>query len=247
MNLKEWVNKNKLNNSFINCNCMDLMKEFPNKIIDLAIVDPPFFSGPNKKNYYRGGNSKKYNTAYKDICSWETPKQNYFDELLRVSKNQIIWGINYYNINYLGTGRIIWDKKNDIPGNSFSDCEIAYCSLFHHVRIFRYLWSGFRQENMKNKEKKIHPTQKPLELYRWILKNYAEEGNIILDTHVGSGSSIIACIEFGFKYIGCELDNDYYNKAQKRINDSYNELENSLGLINYTKINKKEKIRSLFK
>lgn len=241
MNLKKWINKNKLINSFINCNCIDLMKELSDKYIDLAIVDPPFFSGPNKKNYYKGGNQKKYNN-YEDISHWKVPEQNYFDELLRVSKHQIIWGINYFNINYIGTGRIIWDKKNDISNNSFSDCEIAFCSLFNHVRIFRYLWHGFRQEDMRNKEKKIHPTQKPTELYRWCLK-YAKEGNIILDTHVGSGSSLIACIEFGFNYIGCELDEHYYIRAQKRINQRYEELKNSLGIIKYTKRNE---VKNLF-
>lgn len=242
MNLKEWSDKGKPINSFINCDCMNLMEEMPDKYIDLAIVDPPFFSGPDKKNYYKGGNQKKYNN-YENISHWEVPKQNYFDNLLRVSKHQIIWGINYFNINYIGTGRIIWDKRNDVSNNPFSDCEIAYCSLFNHVRIFRYLWCGFRQENQKNKEKKIHPTQKPIELYRWCLKKYTKKRGIILDTHVGSGSSLIACIELGFNYIGCELDDNYYNKTYERINQRYEELENSLGIINYTKRNE---VKNLF-
>lgn len=95
--------------------CMDVLKDMPDKYVDLAIVDPPFFSGPNKANYYKGGNQKHYNN-YREIKDWNVPDQNYFNELIRVSKNQIIWGINYYDIEYIGPGRIIWDKKNDNPG-----------------------------------------------------------------------------------------------------------------------------------
>jgi site-specific DNA-methyltransferase (adenine-specific) len=182
----------------------------------LAIVDPPFFSGPNKKNYYKGGNSKKY-IDYSSIEKWEVPKQNYFNELLKVSANQIIWGINYFHIKYIGPGRIIWDKKNST--SSFSDAEIAFCGLENHVRIFRYLWNGFLQENLKEKEIKIHPTQKPIALYKWCLQKYARPGQLILDTHMGSGSLICACIEEGYDYIAFETDKYYYQEADKRIQE----------------------------
>lgn len=200
-----------------NQDCMIGMKTFPDKFFDLAIVDPPFFSGPNKANYYRGGNQKHYNN-YKEIGTWENPEQGYFDELLRISKNQIIWGINYYQISFLGTGRIVWDKKNDIEGNDFSDCEIAYCSCIKHVRIFRYLWNGFLQEKQKGgRELKIHPTQKPLSLYNYCL-GYAKPGDKILDTHLGSQSSRIAAYKLGFDFWGYEIDEDYFKQGCERFN-----------------------------
>lgn len=201
------------------CDCMIGMKDFPDKFFDLAIVDPPFFSGPNKENYYRGGNQKHYNN-YKEIGTWEAPQQPFFDELLRVSKNQIVWGINYYNVQYLGSGRIVWDKRNDNEGNDFSDCEIAFCSMIRHVRIFRYLWCGFLQEKQKGgREIKIHPTQKPVDLYKWCLIKYAKEGDKILDTHMGSQSSRIAAYNMGFDYWGFEIDKDYFEAGNKRFKE----------------------------
>lgn len=220
----------RVSSRFDNIDCMIGMKEYPDKYFDLAIVDPPFFSGPNKKNYYKGGNQKAYNN-YKEIKNWAAPNQEYFIELLRVSKNQIVWGINYYDVNYMGSGRIVWDKKNDIKGNPFSDCEIAYCSLINHVRVFRYLWCGFLQENQKNgREVKIHPTQKPVALYKWLLIKYAKQDNKILDTHVGSASSLIACEDMGFEYVGYELDEHYYEEAKKRLKNHRLELEPELKL-----------------
>jgi site-specific DNA-methyltransferase (adenine-specific) len=170
-------------NKIYNMDCMEGMKDFPDNYFELAIVDPPYFSGPNKTPYYKGGNRKHY-IKYRTIKNWKPADQNYINELKRISKNQIIWGINYYAIEYLGSGRIIWDKKNDNPGNDFSDCEIAYCNIFDSVRIFRYLWCGFLQENLKKgREIKIHPTQKPVALYRWLLQNYATKGDKSL-THI---------------------------------------------------------------
>lgn len=204
-------------NKIMFADCMDVLKDMPDKYVDLAIVDPPFFSGPNKANYYKGGNQKHYNN-YREIKDWNVPDQNYFNELIRVSKNQIIWGINYYDIEYIGPGRIIWDKKNDNPGNDFSDCEIAYCGLEKHVRIFRYLWCGFLQENQKNgREIKIHPTQKPIALYRWLLQRYAKPGDIIFDTHSGSGSCAVACHIEGFNFIAIEKDPDYWKASVERL------------------------------
>jgi site-specific DNA-methyltransferase (adenine-specific) len=119
---------------------------------------------------------------------------------------------------FLGTGRIIWDKKNDL--SSFSKCEIAYCSLHNRTEIFRYLWNGMLQENMREKEKRIHPTQKPVALYKWLLNKYAKQGDKILDTHVGSASSLIACFQLGFDYVGFEIDKDYYESAQTRLHEA---------------------------
>lgn len=200
-------------NQILNADCMDIMKDIPDKYFELAIVDPPFFSGPNKINYYKGGNSKKYND-YSPITEWNNPKQKYFDDLLRISKNQIIWGINYFNINYLASGRIIWDKKNDT--SSFSDAEIAFCSLENHVKIYRYKWNGFLQENVQDKEIKIHPTQKPVALYRWLLQNYAKQGDKIIDTHSGSGSCAIACHLEKFDFLAIEKDYNYWKASVER-------------------------------
>ena len=129
MNLQDWINKGKPLNSFINCDNIEFMKEISDGFFELAIVDPPYFLGPNKANYYRGGNQKKYNN-YRDIYSWENPSQKYFNELKRISKNQIIWGINYYNINYLGSGRIIWDKKMIFQGMIFQIAKL-------HIVVFK--------------------------------------------------------------------------------------------------------------
>lgn len=214
-------------NSFLNMDCMDGMKEFPDKYFELAIVDPPYFEGPNKRLFY-GQKINKLKIKRKDypvIEQWDKPSAKYFEELIRASKNQIIWGCNYFDYP-LGPGRIIWDKVNG--ESSFSDCEIAYCSIHDSVRLFRYMWNGMLQgksiieghlmqgDKTKN-EFRIHPTQKPVALYEWLLTKYATKGDKILDTHVGSASSLIACHNLGFDYVGFELDKDYYTMANERL------------------------------
>ncbi|WP_243173256.1 DNA methyltransferase [Clostridium beijerinckii] len=214
--------------------CMEGMKEVPEKYFDLAIVDPPYFNGPNKRQYY-GRRISKLNIRRKDyseIKEWDIPGEQYFKELLRISKNQIIWGINYYDI-YLGSGRIVWDKVNG--ASSYSDCEIAYCSVHDSTRLFRYMWNGMNQgksiseghimqgDKSKN-EKRIHATQKPVNLYKWILMNYANPGDKILDTHVGSASSLVACHEMGLDFLGFELDKNMHELAGKRLFDSMNQM-----------------------
>jgi len=202
---------------------MLLMARYPDNYFDLAIVDPPYFSGPDKLGYF-GANYSKTKVKrqnYKVIGEWGVPDEVYFNELKRVSKNQVIWGFNYYNIQNLGSGRIIWDKVND--ASTFSDCEIAYNSCREHVKIFRFMWNGMIQQDMKNKEIRIHPTQKPVKLYEWLLSNYAKPNQKILDTHLGSGSIAIAIdnvnkIEkMNLTLTACELDPDYFKAAMKRI------------------------------
>ena len=212
---------------FLNMDCMIGMKEFPDKFFDLAIVDPPYFSGPEKRAYYGMKISthgvKRVN--YKPLnYSWKMPSNEYFDQLFRISKQQIVWGCNYYKYDF-GPGRIIWDKCNQ--SSSYSDVEIAYCSLHFSLRLFRYLWNGMMQGtggngatmqgNKKLNEVRIHPTQKPVQLYKWLLRNYAKPEFKILDTHVGSASSIIAFEDFGCEYMGYEIDKEYYRLASKRI------------------------------
>ena len=213
-------------NSFICGDCMDYLPQFPDKYFDLAVVDPPYFSGPEKRNYYgRKISPIGVQRHYEPSAEWEMPDKTYFDELARVSKNQIVWGCNYFDYHF-GSGRIVWDKCNG--DSSFSDCEIAYCSLHDSVRMFRYMWNGMfqgksisegtvQQGNKKLNEKRIHPTQKPVALYEWILSRYAKQGDKILDTHTGSASSLIACYNLGFDYIGFEKDEHYYKLAKQRL------------------------------
>lgn len=204
---------------YYNEDCMEGMKRYKDKHFSLAIVDPPYFSGPDKLGYYGKviSKTKVKRQSYEIKGSWNIPEQKYFDELLRVSKNQIIWGINYYSIKNMGEGRIVWDKINDF--STFSDGEIAYCSLIKTVRFYRFMWNGMLQGDMANKESRIHPTQKPVKLYKWLLHNYAKQGDKILDTHVGSASSLIACYDMGFDAVGFELDKDYYEASKKRLED----------------------------
>lgn len=196
------------------------MAECQDKQFELAIVDPPYFKGVATEGFYGGAKWKQGTSLekrYKTISQWDDniPNKKYFDLLCRISKEQIIWGVNYYSKFVDSVGRIIWDKKNDV--STFSKAEIASCSLFDSVQMFRYQWMGMIQEQMENKEIKIHPTQKPIALYRWLLQNYAKPGQTLLDTHLGSGSIAIACHDLGFKLTACEMDLDYLTAAVNRI------------------------------
>ena len=196
--------------------CMDMMREFPDKYFDLAIVDPPYFENYKKQNYTGNDISTsgiKRQTAA--IKNWDIPGECYFNELRRVSKNQIVWGVNYYAKHIEDYGRIIWDKKNDT--STFSKAEIASHSFGLRVDMFRYEWNGMLQGDMKNKEQRIHPTQKPVALYKWIFANYAKAGMRVLDTHLGSGSIAIAAHYAGIHLTACEIDKDYFDAAMHRI------------------------------
>lgn len=205
---------------YYNMDCMDGMKEFPDKYFDLAVIDPPYGIGENgSKNKSRGkiAKAKDYKTfAGKDAAP---PDNKFFKELFRISKNQIIFGANHFisRIPFDSSCWIVWDKNN---GNSdFADCELAWTSFKSAVRKFKYTWQGMLQEDMKNKEFMIHPTQKPVALYRWIFEKYAEKGMKILDTHVGSASSLIAAHDAGLQYVGFELDKYYYDVSKKRLEE----------------------------
>lgn len=201
--------------TIMNVDCMEFMRTVPDSYFDLAVTDPPYFDGPQKPGYYEGSKQRSKTGNYKDISkTWAVPGQEYMDELVRVSKNQIIWGINYYDFAAPG-GRIIWIKGEQ--GSPFSMAEIAYQSFYNRIDIFKHLWSGFWQEPGVQKEVRIHPTQKPVRLYEWILNKYAKSGQKIYDSHLGSGSSAIAANNMGFEFVGCELDGDYYKAACKRI------------------------------
>lgn len=213
--------------------CMQGMKEFPDKYFDLAIVDPAYgrkeHGGRKRSGYVKQKNGSKIfvKDGQYENRNWDNkpPSEEYFNELIRVSKNQIIWGCNYFDYPLIG-GRIIWDKCND--GSDQSDAEIAYCSMNDRVDIFRYMWRGMfqgksisegttQQGNKKLNEKRIHPTQKPVVLYEWLLNRYAKHNDIILDTHVGSASSLIACYNSNHKFVGFELDKYYYKVSKQRL------------------------------
>jgi len=195
---------------------MDLMARYPDKYFDLAIVDPPYGIGESSKD--NKGRSKLAKSKNYGSKSWDdnAPDDNYFKELFRVSKNQIVWGANHF-LGKTSPCWIIWDKVNG--DNDFADCEMAWSSFKTAVRKFEFRWHGMLQGDMKNKENRIHPTQKPVALYKWILDRYAKQGDKILDTHLGSGSSRIACYDYGFDFTGFELDKDYFEAQEKRYNN----------------------------
>jgi len=201
-----------------NCDNMLLMAEFEDNHFDLAIIDSPYGIGEDGSNNKTRGllaTPKDYKPyAGNDK---EPPKPEYFKELMRVSKNQIIWGANHFisRIPFDSSCWIVWDKDNH--GTDFADCELAWTSFKTSVRKFKFTWNGMLQGDMKNKESRIHPNQKPVKLYKWLLENYAKEGDKILDTHLGSGSIAIACHYLGFDLTGCELDKDYFEAMEKRI------------------------------
>lgn len=197
-----------------NEDCVGGMKRFADKHFDLAIVDPPYGLGDRLvKGGAKGGMGSLRKLADHKFETWDIMPDNvYFDELFRVSKKQIIWGGNYF-LDYLGStdGLIIWDKMNGT--NPMCDAEIAWKSFPGTTRMFRmhHFSQGY--------EDKIHPTQKPTKLYDWLLSKYANTGDKILDTHLGSGSSRIAAYKAGFDYVGFEIDKDYFNAQEKRFNN----------------------------
>ena len=209
-----------------NQDCLEAMREMSDNQFDLAIVDPPYGIDADKKNSVKKLQSKKSSALSKDYGnqSWDknVPSIDYFVELKRVSKNQIIWGVNYYPYDLLSGGRIYWNKCVTMP--TYSDGELAYCSFINSIKSYKFAWHGMIQGDMKNKEHRIHPTQKPVKLYEWLLMNYAKEGDKILDTHLGSGSIAIACHNLGYDLDGYELDKEYYDNALKRIKEHQSQL-----------------------
>jgi len=205
-----------------NVDCLPFMKQCEDKQFDLAIVDPPYgigFDGHDqiigKKGKKKGFNKKKLYS----IKEWDKdrPSKDFFTELQRISKNQIVWGGNYFADLLPPTkGWIYWDKQPNGENLTFSDGELAWTSFNKPLKCFSYGWIGFGMVN--SGEKKIHPTQKPVALYKWILTKYAEIGSKIFDSHLGSGSIAIACDELGFDLTACEIDKDYFDKANKRLN-----------------------------
>lgn len=216
-----------------NADCMEAMKHFPDGFFDLAVVDPPYGIGADRFNNGAGAKDHGGNSTAKRLrvndgrgklrdrrlnqsdCSWDSqpPSKEYFDELRRVSKHQIIWGGNYFQLPPT-RGMIVWDKEQ--PWENFSQVELAWTSFDKPASLFRY--SNTTSAN-KDHLNKIHPTQKPTALYEWVLRKYAKPGDKILDTHAGSASSLVACYRHGFDAWGFEIDKGYYNAARKRLAD----------------------------
>ena len=202
---------------------MEYMATVPDKYFDLAIVDPPYGLGSRLvEGGKKGGMGSLCKLADDKVVAWDVPPtEKYFAELKRVSKKQIIWGGNYF-LDYLGAtdGFLIWDKMNGT--NPLADAELAWKSFGGTTRMFRmhHFSAGY--------ESKIHPTQKPVALYNWLLTNYAKKGQRILDTHLGSGSSAIAAHYFGVDFVGCELDKDYFEAAKARFDMATKQLAMSI-------------------
>lgn len=215
---------------------IEFMQKYPTKYFDLAIVDPQTGQGEDKKHATRpthvkqkNGTLLKHGSAHR-VKNWDDkpPEQQYYDELMRVSKNQIIMCENYLHFDQKdnSAGRIVWNLLRD---NDFSACQIMWTSLFNKIDYFEFLWNGMvqgyeinnrrQQGNKKLNEKRIHPNQKPVLVYLELLRRYAMKGCKILDTHIGSGSSRIACDVLGFDFYGCELDEDIFNDQQKRFEE----------------------------
>ena len=200
---------------------MELMARYEDNHFDLAIVDPPY--GGNdaiglKDN--KGCNKQATKRTDYKVFENKAPNKEYFNELKRVSKHQIIWGVNFYNNYDLSGGRICWDKK----GTAFGRAELAYYSGSKSVNICEVVWNGMLQHDMKNKEVRIHPTQKPVKLYEILLTDYAEKGFKILDTHRGSASLDIACHNLGFDLWTCETDKKYFDDGNKRLKNHQSQL-----------------------
>ena len=207
----------------LHCDCMAYMATVPDKYFDLAIVDPPYGIDVAKTGKI-GGENKAKNKNY-GAKEWDKkpPNEEYFYELLRISKNQIVWGANHFisKLPFDSSCWIVWDKENG--NNDFADCELAWTSFNTAVRKFKWKWHGMLQQNMKDKQERIHPNEKPIQLYEWLLKSYAEKGNTILDTHFGSGSIALAVDKVNqldkmdLHLTAIEIDKFYCEKAINRI------------------------------
>jgi len=195
------------------------MATLPDKAFDLAIVDPPYNVGASDGSFGNRGYDSKTSKLKHYANHDKLPEADYFNELKRVSKNWIVWGANYYPQYFNHSGAIVWHKKNDNP---LSDCEIAFQSFNKLVKYVWVEWQGFLKGGETGQ--RIHPNQKPIKLYDWILMNYAKPGDKILDTHLGSGSSAIAAHKMGFDFVGCELDFDYHAAAVKRFKEQTAQL-----------------------
>lgn len=206
-----------------NCDNMEFMKNIPDKFYDLAIVDPPYGIDADKKNSTKTQYKKSSAlTKFYGTQEWDSdiPTEEYFRELFRISKKQIIWGANYFG---LVGGYLFWNKNVTMP--TYSQGELAWLSWLNKIDYLELTWHGMIQHDMQNKENRIHPTQKPVQLYKWLLTHYAKQGDKILDTHGGSMSIALACHDLCFDLDLCELDKDYFDAGVKRFEQHKKQLK----------------------
>ena len=205
-----------------NCDCMELMKSYPDNHFDLAIVDPPYGSDGDAIDLKNNKEGKKQATKRTVYNSFENipPDESYFSELKRISKLHIVWGGNFFG---LSGGVIAWNKN----GTAFGEGEIAICNTHKSVRFFEFTWNGMIQGDMKEKEVRIHSTQKPVKLYKWVLSNFAKPGYKIFDSHLGSGSHAIACHDYGFELTACELKESIFTDCLNRFKQHEKQIKPS--------------------
>ena len=213
-----------IENQIINADCLDILKKLPDKCIDLVLTDPPYGIGEAAgKNKNRGLLAKPTDYGNKD---WDNkiPKKEYFDEILRISKHAIIFGGNFF-VKYLHNSAcwLVWDKNN--YGTDFADCELAWTNFKSAVRKYRWTWNGMLQEDMKNKDIRIHPTQKPLKLFEMILRDYSNENDLILDCFSGSGTTAVAAHNLKRRFICIEKDKEYYDASVERLKNAQAQLK----------------------
>lgn len=210
-------------NKIINADCLDILKELPDKCIDLVLTDPPYGIGMAKNTNIVSRNAKAgfYQKELHTKKQWDDnrPPKFIFEEFLRVSKNQIIWGGNYFtNALFPSRGWIVWDKKeHETQGKNFADCELAWTSFDCNVKKYTFGWIGLDYINNRKDDIKIHPTQKPLPLFQWCLNNYSKEGDLILDCFSGSGTTAVACHNLKRRFICIEKDPEYWKASVERL------------------------------
>jgi len=205
-----------------NMDCIEGMKQYPDKHFDLAVVDPPYGIGAGNVNFINRNTANKNAEKFYRVNDWDKirPDKIYFDEIRRVSKNQIVWGGNYF-VDLMQPARcfLVWDKKTG--DNSYADCEMALTSFDANAKIYTKHWLGSKA---KDNDGRLHPTQKPIGLYEWIYKLFTKEEDLILDTHLGSQSSRIAANKAGLDFVGFEIDKEYFEQGNERYNNFISQL-----------------------
>jgi len=207
-------------NQIYNEDCLQFMKQLPDKYFDLIITDPPYGIKMTSDGF--GGSKNADKTEYVKVEDWdkETPSEEVFKEMQRVSKNQIIFGGNYFTDKLPVTNCwVCWDKRCGVtPERTYADCEFIWTSFNQSARMIRFVWDGFIQDTKnKIKDKRYHPTQKPVEVLRQLIRRFAKEGDLIFDPFAGSGSHLVACKQLGFKFVGCEINKDYVEITKRRL------------------------------
>lgn len=206
---------NNIINSIICADCFDVLKQLPNKSVDLVLTDPPYKVGWANRSTWGSSNLAPVTNYGKQVWDSSLPSPEFFAEIKRISKNQIVWGGNHFSDQLPSSSCwLVWDKDNT---GDFADAELAYTSFNSAVRLFQYRWNGFLQGDMSRKETRVHPTQKPVPLFKWCLSKYSKPGDLILDPYCGSGTTALACHALGRRYICIDKEADYVEAARNRL------------------------------